>query len=653
MTDLTPSSNTQTHTHVPVTSSNNTSVSDITANSCSMTSPNSALRPMSDPLAPPLNKQQHFSTETDSTAGEQDTTFEDATEDQAELKTLKTGLEQWAKGSNTGDHKEVTQRILTVYQYKEESLDLSGLDIKSLPSDIVKLPWLRSLDISNNQLSSLPDAVFTFKNLTKLNCSNNKLKDISENIKNLNNLTSLDLSGNKLNDLPANITDQKNLTKLDISNNVFEKIPLNILSMKKLTTLKLSNNQISTVPSQITQLALLKILDLSKNKLTKLPSGLEQCRNLSEVDISFNPKIHQLPGSFERMFSLESLKTEKTGIPNKDVTTILDACKKNKASLKSQIAEWQDYAKHKNLTEQPKYTTAPNSTENALLTKVPQPQSAAYQLVNTKNPQTADISRQGNALQKEQQQLEILKEDLALWVLNEDNRTGYNGFVASLILSAYQHPEKITHLNLPGFGLTSLPESIGMLENLTFVNLSGNQLRNLPTGFEKLKNLSFLDLSNNQIRTVPSELFTIKALRTLNLNNNSLERLPTDLKKMTGLTTLDLSGNRLTELSKELLQLTHLEELNVSHNRLETLPEKELENLAVLKKLGLSNNRLSELPTRLGACDRLKILDISNNTDIEWLPDSVKAIDGLTVNTEGTKISGSPPSLPNKAISKL
>jgi hypothetical protein len=108
-----------------------------------------------------------------------------------------------------------------------------------------------------------------------------------------------------------------------------------------------------------------------------------------------------------------------------------------------------------------------------------------------------------------------------------------------------------------GYGLRSLPASIGDLAHLTRLNLSANRLAELP-----------------------ETLSALAELRVLELYHNELRQLPQSLSRMESLEVLHLRGNRLQEIPEEVLALPHLDGLFIADNPLLRFPEQLLNTQA-------------------------------------------------------------------------
>src|SRR3990167_1118356 len=85
------------------------------------------------------------------------------------LPSFLSGLDRW---SSTGNIEEAKRRIIGCFRGRNTDLDLSGLELDSLP-DLSQLTFLQSLNCSSNQLRSLD--VSQCPALQTLNCVSNQL----------------------------------------------------------------------------------------------------------------------------------------------------------------------------------------------------------------------------------------------------------------------------------------------------------------------------------------------------------------------------------------------------------------------------------------------------------------------------------------------
>lgn len=250
------------------------------------------------------------------------------------------------------DIDQALKRIGDCIRRRSPVLDLSKLDLTSLPPKIDQITKLAELDLSNNHFETLPAGLSRFRDLTRLNLSYNPIQSLSAEIGQFTKLTRLDithtplceippeigllagltrlyLDGNRLTTLPHEISKLIQLTRLYVSGNSMNEFPTSVCQLEKLTRFDISNNQISRIPPEIGLLANLTVLDASNNPLGALPvevgslarltvlhlseTGLEtlpvetgDLANLTELDLTRNALI-DLPDSLMRLEKLERL----------------------------------------------------------------------------------------------------------------------------------------------------------------------------------------------------------------------------------------------------------------------------------------------------------------------------------------------------------
>jgi hypothetical protein len=133
----------------------------------------------------------------------------------------------------------------------DNSLDLDGDKIESLPDSIGSLIRLKSLSISNNRLSILPDSIGNLTNLANLSTDGNNLTSLPDSIGRLVNLQSLYLSHNLLTAIPATIGDITNLERLSLNFNKIKTLPESLSKLQYLKKFYLSNNKLSSIPASV------------------------------------------------------------------------------------------------------------------------------------------------------------------------------------------------------------------------------------------------------------------------------------------------------------------------------------------------------------------------------------------------------------------
>jgi len=191
---------------------------------------------------------------------------------------------------------ELLQVIKQAVEDRQTVLDLSGMQLTSLPPEIGQLQDLIWLNLSNNKLSNLPPEIGKLQNLTSLDLSKNRLTRLPSEIGQLQNLTSLNLSNNQLNkvrSLPAKIARLQNLTWLNLEQNNLTKIPAVVIQLQNLTWLYLNNNKLENLPAEIAQLKNLSELHLRNNQLADLPAEIIELQQLTKLDL--NENLFSLP----------------------------------------------------------------------------------------------------------------------------------------------------------------------------------------------------------------------------------------------------------------------------------------------------------------------------------------------------------------------
>ena len=417
---------------------------------------------------------------------------------------------------------------LILGKWDEDKGDYIGNQLAILPAEIGQLRTLSQLDLSANQLSQLPAEIGQLTNLTQLDLSDNQLSRLPAEIGQLTNLTQLDLSHNQLSQLPAEIGQLTNLTQLDLRANQLSQLPAEIGQLTNLTQLDLSANQLSQLPVEIGQLRTLSQLDLRANQLSQLPAEIGQLTNLGQLDLSVN-QLSQLPAEIGQLTNLGQLDLRVNQL----------------SQLPAEIGQ---------------------------LTNLGQLDLRANQL---------------SQLPAEIGQLRTLSQ-----------------------------------LDLRANQLSQLPAEIGQLTNLTQLDLSDNQLSQLPAEIGQLRTLSQLDLRANQLSQLPVEIGQLRTLSQLDLRANQLSQLPVEIGQLRTLTQLDLSHNQLSQLPAEIGQLRTLSQLDLSANQLSQLPA-EIGQLTNLTQLDLSHNQLSQLPAEIGQLTNLTQLDLSDN-QLSQLPPEIQ-----------------------------
>ncbi|AFY99750.1 COR domain-containing protein [Calothrix sp. PCC 6303] len=341
-------------------------------------------------------------------------------------------------------------------QWKE--LNLSGMDLSELPSEIGNLTSLTDLYLNRNQLSTLPEAFGNLTSLTHLYLSANQLNALPEAFGNLTSLRYLKLNNNQINALPESIGNLTSLTSLDLSANQLNALPEAFGNLTSLTFLDLNSNPLTGLPDSVGNLTSLKHLYLNNNQLKALPDSAGNLTSLTFLDLSEN-QLNALPEAFGNLSSLTYLYLSGNQIN----------------ALPESIG---------NLTNL-RYLYLWNNQLNTL------PES----IVNLTNLTDLYLSEnQLNALPETFGNLSSLT-DLYL-----------SGNQLNALPETFGNLSSLTYLYLNSNQLTGLPESIGQLNKLKELILYDNKLLTLPQELTKLTQLKKLDIRNNDLGELPPEV---------------------------------------------------------------------------------------------------------------------------------------------------
>ncbi len=162
-------------------------------------------------------------------------------------------------------------------------------------------------------------------------------------------------------------------------------------------------------------------------------------------------------------------------------------------------------------------------------------------------------------------------------------------------------------------GLVALPDSIGQLKNLKFLGLNGGKLSRLPDTIGNLKSLEWLRISSNQFQILPENLKGLKNLVRLDLENNQLENLPDIFDSLQKLTTLNVYKNKIKTVPPSLLHVKKFVQLEFKENSITELPPNLIQDGEHITGLFFNDNNIDILPEGLEKLERLSTISIRNN----------------------------------------
>lgn len=193
-------------------------------------------------------------------------------------------------------NKIIFERIMTA----NKELDLSNLDINSVPETIFKEPYYEKLmaithiNLSNNNLTDLPVQFSNIKDLVFLNISGNAFESVPKCVFSLEGLNYLYIRNNVLNSLSNEVDSLRVLKYLDLSMNKLKELPMVLYNLRFLRNLNISSNKIKELDSKLGDLTFLVDLDIRNTEIDFLPPSIEYLINLTELRFS-EYKINNVP----------------------------------------------------------------------------------------------------------------------------------------------------------------------------------------------------------------------------------------------------------------------------------------------------------------------------------------------------------------------
>jgi invasion plasmid antigen len=218
-------------------------------------------------------------------------------------------LAEWEKGAIPGEGEDRTEAVLRIKKCyegdKPDELDLSGLNLRSLPDTLP--PLLRWLDLSDNELTELP---YLPEFLTELYANRNQLKHLPPLPANLEKLIVAD---NNLRSLPDTLP--STLITLDVSYNELTQLPY---LPALLTYLYADHNQLGHLPLLSTYL---NVLMVGINNLADLPEHWPDF--LETIDIGDNP-FTRIPETLMALSGLCSIYFENPSLSAENMQQLRD-----------------------------------------------------------------------------------------------------------------------------------------------------------------------------------------------------------------------------------------------------------------------------------------------------------------------------------------
>jgi hypothetical protein len=199
-------------------------------------------------------------------------------------------------------------------------LDLAGIGLREVPSEVWTLTDLVDLQLSNNEITALPEAFGHLKRLERLGVAGNRLRALPESIGNCAKLEGLWAHGNLLGSLPATIEKCEWMRNLMLAGNRLRSLPDGIGKLDALEELSVPGNRLEAIPETVEECVSLRVLDLHGNRVRSLPAALgTKCRALEDIQAQGN-RLTSLPESLceaRRLKRLNVAENELTSLPEK------------------------------------------------------------------------------------------------------------------------------------------------------------------------------------------------------------------------------------------------------------------------------------------------------------------------------------------------
>ncbi|KAH7387350.1 hypothetical protein KP509_16G018600 [Ceratopteris richardii] len=192
----------------------------------------------------------------------------------------------------------------------------------------------------------------------------------------------------------------------------------------------------------------------------------------------------------------------------------------------------------------------------------------------------------------------------------------------------------LTELYLDHTGLTTLTESLCMLENLEVMIVSGcHKLACLPENFGNLRSLRICNFKDcSKLRQLPYTFCELKKMEELNLSSCDLHELPEAIGNLCKLKSLVLFNNpSLRRLPPSIGALSSLKVLDMHSCPLQDDGITEgLRNMQNLEEMILQDTNLCKVPSCLEHLHKLHTLNLRGCKDLEeasFFPSSLRILD--------------------------
>lgn len=188
----------------------------------------------------------------------------------------------------TAAERAVAERVDAAVRSRAQSLDLSGLGLKTVPALPPDLSGISELRLSRNRLKTIPASVLEMTRLEVLDLGGNWLSEVAPEIGKLQSLARLDLSENQLTGIPAELFSCPELQELSLYGNQVTTLPAASVPLQNLWRLDVSANHLAALRGLATAFPCLRDLDASGNALAALDEDVAGLSSLRILNLSGN-----------------------------------------------------------------------------------------------------------------------------------------------------------------------------------------------------------------------------------------------------------------------------------------------------------------------------------------------------------------------------
>lgn len=215
-----------------------------------------------------------------------------------------------------------TATLIPLSNLTDLSIGNNLFEIPDIETFLQNFPKLEVLDLSGLNLTSVPQKISSMQKLQALNLSNNAITQNFRFLSHLLFLSELRISGNGLTKIPDELSALQNLKILDVSNNHFSNNYAGALNgLKNLEWLSLQSNQIATFPAELGQLTKLVHLNFADNKISDGFQSLRVLSNLEQIYLDKN-QITSFPETLLQLRRLQMLSLTNNYISGEVPTNI-------------------------------------------------------------------------------------------------------------------------------------------------------------------------------------------------------------------------------------------------------------------------------------------------------------------------------------------